>query len=195
MVHLTVHITDTTRGQQTGQDDFAEPGRLAVAPAVCQVHVKEAENRNSDIPACNWDDRAHDKGPIQLHLGQRERERTVPTAAQCPCRHPTNTLPIVSAASCSRLCKHPPPRRSVEAIFRPRAGSDFMGNVRLSLPLSGGWTFPAASLDQRRALDDRRRAGPGKAETAKHIVSPIYCLHFQSFCSRCTPMQKLFVPA
>lgn len=118
--------------------------RRAVAPAVCQVHVKEAENRNPDIPACNREDTAHDKGPTQLHLGQRERERAVPSAAQCPCRHPTNTLPIVSAA-CSRLCKHPPPRRSSEAIFRPMAGSDFMCNVRLSLPLSGGWTFPAAS--------------------------------------------------
>lgn len=47
--------------------------------------------------------------------------------------------------ACSRLSKHPPPWRSVEAIFRPRAGSDFMCNVRLSLPLSGGWTYPAAS--------------------------------------------------
>lgn len=127
------------------QDLLNPAGERAVAPAVCQVHVKEAENRNTDIPACNRDDTAHDKGPTQLHLAaQRERERAAPTAAQCPCRHSTNTLPIVSAA-CSRLCKHPPPQRSVEAIFRPRAGSDFMCNVRLSLPLSGGWTFPAAS--------------------------------------------------
>lgn len=57
------------------------------------------------------------KGPTQLHLGprgraserrsERESERAVPAAAQCPCRHPTNTLSIVSAA-CSQLCKHPP---------------------------------------------------------------------------------------
>lgn len=89
-------------------------------------------------------------------------EWAAPTAAQWSCRHPTNTLPIVSAA-CSRLCKHPPPRRSVQAIFRSRAGSDFMCNVRLSLPLSGGWTSPAATqteverwrMDSMQGLEGR----------------------------------------
>lgn len=108
---------------------------------------------------------------------KRERASGSYTAAQCPCRHPTNTLPIVSAA-CSRLCKHPPPRRSGEAIFRPTAGSDFMCNVRLSLPLSGGWTFPAASQTKGERWMEGRRAGPGRRRQENNIVSSIYWLHF-----------------
>lgn len=117
------------------------------------------------------------------------------TEAQCPCRHPTNTLSIVSAA-CSRLCKHPPPRRSGEAIFRPMAGSDFMCNVRLSLPLSGGWTFPAASQTKGERWMDGRRAGPGRRRQANTLLAQFIVFIFQSFCSRCNPMQKkMFSPA
>lgn len=47
------------------------------------------------------------------------------------------SCPYCVRSPCSPLCKHPP-LYPITTIFRPRAGSDLIPNIRPSLPLSGG---------------------------------------------------------
>lgn len=141
--------------------------RRAVAPAVCQVHVKEAENRNTDIPACNREDTAHDKGPTQLHLGQRERERAVPIQQ--------HNAPVVIRQTRSLLCR--PPVVGYVNIPLPGAPARLYSDPRqeviscatsASAFLSLRWLdVPGGLPDQRRALDGRAACRAWKAETGK----------------------------
>lgn len=164
--------------------------RRAVAPAVCQVHVKEAENRNTDIPACNREDTAHDKGPTQLHLGQRERQRAVPIQQ--------HNAPVVIRQTRSLLCRPPvvgyvniplpgAPARLYsdpwqEVISCATSASAFLSQVagrsrRPPRPKeSAGWTGGVQGLEG------------GDRQTT--LLAQFIVLIFQSFCSRCNPMQK-----
>lgn len=60
-------------------------------------------------------------------------------AAQCLPSSNKHALscPYCVRSPCSPLCKHPP-LYPITTIFRPRAGSDLIPNIRPSLPLSGG---------------------------------------------------------
>lgn len=77
---------------------------------------------------------------------------------------------------------HPLPQCSLKAIFRPKAGSDFISNIHLSLPLSDAERSRQPPRPKQWADGEVGRAWKAKkvAVWGKRIVSSIHC-YYSSF--------------
>lgn len=78
---------------------------------------------------------------------------------------------------------HPLPQRSLKAIFRPEAGSDFISNIHLSLPLSDAERSRQPPRPKRWSDGEAGRAWKAKkvAVWANALLAPFIVITVLSF--------------